>query len=256
MISCKLKGGLGNQLFQISATYSLAKLNNDIDCYNFDTSELYFQGKRANVYLDTIYKKLKNKRCNDLNFENFYDEQKHSYSLIEYKPNLLINGYFQSEKYFINYKDEIIDLFDLEDKKSECINYLNKFDKPITSIHIRRGDYLPYSHIFKILDIEYYNKAMELFPDHHFLIFSFDKDEWIYENFKGENFTFVNFNDEVLDFTCMSLCDNNIIANSTFSWWSAYLNKNKKKKIVSPEIWFSMIDVDESDIIPNNWIKI
>lgn len=256
MISCKLKGGLGNQLFQISATYSLAKENNDEECYKFEESELYFQGKRANTYLDTIYKKFQNKICNNINFENFYHEQRHSYDSIEYRPNLLIEGYFQSEKYFINFKDEIINLFDLEDKKEKCLNFLKQFDKPITSIHIRRGDYLKLTHIFKILNLDYYHEAIRLFPDNHFLVFSYDKDNWLFENFNGKNFTIVNFEDELEDFTCMSLCDNNIIANSTFSWWASYLNKNKNKKIISPKTWFSTKNIDEHDIIPNDWIKI
>lgn len=116
---------------------------------------------------------------------------------------------------------------------------------------------MPYSHIFKILDIDYYNNAIKLFPNHHFLIFSFDKDDWIYQNFKGDNFTIINFEDEITDFTCMSLCENNIIANSTFSWWSAYLNKNINKKVVCPEKYFELGGPhDQQDMYPKEWIKI
>lgn len=256
MISCKLKGGLGNQLFQIAATHALSIENDDNDVYDFNNSLIIFQGKKANSYLDTIYKKIKNKNCSNVKYENSYFESNQTYKKIEYKPNLLLDGYFQSEKYFVNFKDEIINLFDLEDKKEQCLNFINKFEKPVTSIHIRRGDYIPYNHIYRILNMDYYSSAVKLFPDHHFIIFSYDQDNWIYENFKGKNFTVVDFKDEILDFTCMSLCDNNIIANSTFSWWSAYLNKNKNKKIISPKTWFSSKDMDETDIIPTDWIKI
>lgn len=258
MVSCKLKGGLGNQLFQISTTYTLARQNNDVDRYNFFDSELYFQGKRSNEYLNSIYKKIKNKIYDsNFKFENFYNESKHSYDPINYKHNLLLNGYFQSEKYFKQFNNEIIDLFDLDDKKSECIQFLSKFEKPLTSIHIRRGDYLEFKNIYNILDIDYYNEAIDFFPDNHFLVFYYEMDDWLQKNFNATNFTKVSFKDEVLDLTCMSLCDNNIMSNSTFSWWSSYLNNNKNKTVIAPKIWFDPSSgIDDRDIIPNYWIKI
>lgn len=258
MVSCKLKGGLGNQLFQISTTYALARQNNDVDCYNFYESELYFQGKKANLYFDSIYKKIKNKIYDDNHkFENFYNEPNHNYNPINYKQNLLLDGYFQSERYFEEFKNEIIDLFDLDDKKIQCIQFLSKFEKPVTSIHIRRGDYLQFKNVYNILDMDYYNRAIDFFPNNHFLVFYYDMDDWLQENFNVPNFTKVSFKDDILDLVCMSMCDNNIMSNSTFSWWSSYLNKNKNKIVISPKMWFSSIScINDQDIVPNYWIKI
>lgn len=256
MITSKLMGGLGNQMFQISAAHALAISNNDESCFDFDSCYTPLQGNPSNHYADTIFKKI-NKKC-DGSFNQQYNEPTFSYSQIPYSENLILNGYFQSEKYFINNKKEIVELFNISDYEKDIVNKvlgLNKI-KSKTSIHVRRGDYLKFSDVYKICDLEYYNKSMTMFEDTTFIFIS-DDISWVKDNFSGGNIIYSPFKDEMMDLTLMTMCDNNIIANSSFSWWGAYLNKNKNKKIVAPKKWFSENSKnDESDIIPNDWIKL
>lgn len=248
MISCVLQGGLGNQMFQIASTIGFASDNNDKACFDLTYSNTIFQGKPSVTYKDNIYKKI----CHSENrkFEKIFHEPKFSYSEIPYTPNLLLNGYFQSEKYFVNHKDLIINLFDLP------YDMIKKPVNNLTSVHIRRGDYLKPNDYHNVLDMDYYNKSFKLMGDSNFIFFSDDID-WVKQNFVGENFYYSQYNDEVLDLTLMSICDHNIIANSSFSWWGAYLNKNTNKRVISPSKWFGLNGPkDIQDVIPENWIKI
>jgi len=249
-------GGLGNQMFQIAAAHALAVLNNDQSCFDFDSCYTPLQGNPSNHYTNTIFKKI-NKKCNELLNKQYY-EKSFSYSEIPYENNLTLNGYFQSEKYFIDVKEDIIKLFNISDYEKDIVNEVLSLNeiKIKTSVHIRRGDYLKFSEIHKTCSIEYYEKAMSMFSGTTFILIS-DDINWVKQNFVGENIIYSPFNDEIMDLTLMTMCDNNIIANSTFSWWGAYLNKNENKKIIAPKKWFSdMSTNDESDIIPNEWIKI
>jgi hypothetical protein len=248
MISCVLQGGLGNQMFQIAATTGFAFDNNDQACFNLNFSNTILQGNPSHFYRENIYKNI----CysENLTFDNAYHEPKFSYTEIPYQPNLLLNGYFQSEKYFINHKDLIINLFELP------IEFVKKPISNLTSVHIRRGDYVKLNDYHSLLDIEYYNKSIELIGDGSFIFFS-DDIEWVKQNFIGGNFYYSQYDNEILDLSLMSICDNNIIANSSFSWWGAYLNKNNDKKVIAPSQWFGPRGPkDTQDITPENWIKI
>ena len=177
---------------------------------------------------------------------------------IPYKKNLLIHGYFQSEKYFKQNKENILDLFYIDDADIHFLH--NKYKhidfKNTVSIHVRRGDYLNFSDIHPICEREYYEKAMQLFPNKNFIFVSQD-DEWVKSNFKGKNIFYSENNNEILDLTIQTICSDNIIANSTFSWWAAYLNKNKNKKIVAPSQWFGKNSgLYQNDIVPMNWERI
>lgn len=253
MVSSVLKGGLGNQMFQISAAYALAKRNNDTYGFNFKTCQTYLQGKPSIFYENSIFSNVN--QIGNFNFKNYYEEKSHNFTEIEYKEDLLINGYFQSEKYFKDFKSEIVQLFNIQKNNIELIEKSIPFDKQITSIHVRRGDYLKNPDIHPVCEIDYYKKSMDLFKDSIFIFISDDMD-WVKNNFKDNNIIYSPFDDEILDLTLMTLCDNNIIANSTFSWWGAYLNK-KNSTVVSPNKWFGNNGPSEQfDIIPENWIKI
>jgi hypothetical protein len=246
MISCKLQGGLGNQMFQISTATALALRNNDMSCFNFNQCHTPLQGNPSNLYKESIFKNI----CNRPFFihDKIYNEPKFSFSEIPYSKNLLLNGYFQSEKYFSDFKDEIINMFSLSNDVTLPTNNL-------TSVHIRRGDYLKLQPYHSICDINYYKNSMNIIGG-NFLFFS-DDIEWVKNNFKGSNIFYSENNDEVLDLSLMSLCDNNIIANSSFSWWGAFLNKNKDKKVISPSSWFGDTGPkDTQDITPQNWLKL
>lgn len=253
MVSCLLQGGLGNQMFQIAAAHSLALRNNDTSIFNFKTCSTPNQGNQSSKYEDTIFKKLK--KTSHYDYSYIYNETSFSYKEIPYSKDILLKGYFQSEKYFIDFKKEIIDLFHI-DENNDVNNFLKNFNKGITTVHVRRGDYLKYPDVHPTCTIEYYKKAIEIIGDSIFVFLS-DDIGWVIDNFKNENFFYSPFNDEVDDFTLMVNSENNIMSNSSFSWWGSYLNRNKNKKIISPKQWFGHRGhKDTQDIIPDNWIQI
>ncbi len=249
-------GGLGNQMFQIAATYALALRNGD-EC-GFDLHNCYtpLQGSASDRYKSNILSNVRN--IVNIKSEFYYNEPNFAYNEIPYSKDLLINGYFQSEKYFSDFKAEILKLFKISDTKM-VEDYLIGFRKmgvPITAVHIRRGDYIKNPDFHPVCEIEYYQKAMETLKETHFIFISDDM-KWVTENFNGPNIWYSNFTDEINDFTLMALCDNNIIANSSFSWWAAYLNKNENKRIIAPSKWFGPKGPqDTQDLLPESWIKI
>jgi hypothetical protein len=256
MITCLLQGGLGNQMFQIAATYALAKRNNVDYGFDFNICHTPLQGNMSIKYTDNLFSNL-NSIVYTPTFD-IYIEPKFSYSEIPFKDNLLLKGFFQSEKYFIDYKDDIIKLFKINDYYYQVIEeFLRikniKKNDIITSIHVRRGDYLNLQEYHGICQIEYFKKAIEIIGDSKFIVLS-DDINWVKENFIGDNFIFSDFKDEILDFILMTKCNNNIISNSSFSWWGAYLNKNDYKKIIAPFKWFGPKGPkDTQDIFPKNW---
>ncbi len=254
MISCKLQGGLGNQLFQIATTYALALRNNDVCGFDFNNCYTPLQGHSSLKYKDTILSKVN--KVNNYNFRHFYNEPRFGYEELPYTKDLFLNGYFQSDKYFDDYRKEILDLFEFSDSKHLSVsNFLVNIGRtPFTSVHIRRGDYLKNTEFHPVCDVEYYKKAMELIGDSSFIFISDDM-EWVEANFNGPNIYYSNYDDELFDLCLMTKCDNNVIANSSFSWWGAYLNQNEKKKVIVPKNWFALNGPkDIEDLIPKNWI--
>ena len=253
MISCNLQGGLGNQMFQIAATYALSKENNENFGFDFDRCYTPQQGKTSNHYRNNIFKNIP--EVKNYNFKFFYTEPKFSYEKIPFIKDLLLTGSFQSVKYFESYKDDIKDIFVLNDVS----DYTKKMsNEEYTSIHIRRGDYLSErnKNFHSVCDLSYYKNAMSFFPNSKFIVFSDDL-IWTKNNIKGDNIIYSPFSDDLDEFSLMSFCKNNIISNSTFSWWAAYLNKNNDKVVISPKKWFGPEGPkDIQDIIPNTWINI
>lgn len=255
MISCKLQGGLGNQMFQIATTQALALRNGDICGFNFNQCFTPLQGNPSSKYRDNVFKEIR--EINNYNFKHLYNEPRFGYEQIPYFPDLLLNGYFQSEKYFNDFSSEIKKLFLFD--KNNAINFVESVKKPnlqITSVHVRRGDYVNLSDMHCLCTIEYYNNAMSRFNDSIFIIIS-DDIEWVKTNIKGDNVFYSPFTDELDDMSLMTICDNNIISNSSFSWWGGYLNDNENKNIIAPKNWFGPIGPkDVEDIIPSTWYKI
>lgn len=249
-------GGIGNQMFQIAAASSLAIENSDEAIFNFESCFTPLQGNGSLKYSNNIFKNIKNSK--NIIIDQVYNETSHSYNKIPYSKNLLIKGYFQSEKYFAQNKNKIADLFYINDEDVKILTHQYNFlDLSQTvSIHIRRGDYLNFPDIHPVCEAEYYNKAMENFPNKNFIFIS-DDIKWAKENFKGDRIYFSNNNSEILDLTLQTICSDNIIANSSFSWWAAYLNKNQNKKIIAPLKWFGKNGPSEqNDITPYNWIRL
>jgi hypothetical protein len=169
----------------------------------------------------------------------------------------LLSGYFQSEKYFINNKNFIIDLFKpTEEIKNKIIEVLPNINNYV-SIHVRRGDYLIYPNHHPQQSDEYFKTSTELIGrDKTFLIFS-DDINGIKNSFDYlPNKIFFNSGTDWLDMYTMSLCEHNIICNSTFSWWGAYLNTNKNKKVITTKNWFGSANahLNTSTLFPEEWI--
>lgn len=255
MITAYLQGGLGNQMFQISAAVALALENDDQAVFDASKHYLPLQGRRCEKYADNIFRNVK--FANIQNIENTYNESSLSYSKIPYKGNLQIRGYFQSEKYFVNHEREIRNLFSPSRDIQEYIDskygqYLSKVN--VTSIHIRRGDYLKFSDTHPPCTKEYYVACFKELPsDTDYLVFS-DDSVWCERNFKSDRFKVISEEEDYIDLYLMSKCKNNIIANSSFSWWAAWLNDSKGKKVFAPKRWFGPTGpVDTGDIVPEVW---
>jgi hypothetical protein len=257
MITTHLKGGLGNQMFQIAVAYALALDNND-ECSFYLDNPGNEQGHEARNYVDNVYRNIRELSENKVNLIN-YIEPKFNYSPIPYRRDLVLQGFFQSEKYFSNHRKEIIDLFKNKDLISQV-----KFDfENSVSIHVRRGDYVtdPYIAAFlPALSIDYYKRALffieSLVQIDHILVFS-DDIGWCRANFKDARIIFVEGQPDYIDMYVMSLCNHNIIANSSFSWWGAYLNENENKIVFAPVKWFGFaFKEDWRDIYCEGWIKI
>ena len=183
------------------------------------------------------------------------------------KDGIHLDGFFQSEKYFKGIEQLIRN--DLRFRKDSFGEEGAIYEEQITKLnsvglHIRRGDYLA-SNLHNVCNMRYYAKSIAYAQDQlvspHFFVFS-DDIEWCSENLHIPNCSFVNIQasrkNPIIDFQLMSLCKHNIISNSTFSWWAAWLNENHEKIVVAPKRWFN----DESmntqvlqDTIPDDWVR-
>lgn len=239
---------LGNQLFQIASLFGI--------CHKTGFQPVIPNNWQYKDYFPNCEKWLGN-------FDSKFSisvPQFHFVGFDRFKhDNILIDGYLQSYKYFDFMQDYIKVLFHLKGNE-------NKYNIPYTSIHIRRGDYLKYPNHHPILSIDYYNDAIEkIGKDRDFVIMSDDKEycqELINQNkFASPNIFISDAKDEMGDFATMLICDSSIIANSSFSWWGAYLNRNPNKIVISPDPhtkWFgpAYAHWNMSDLIPEEWIKI
>ena len=255
MISSRLYGGLGNYMFQIAAAEAHAVSNGSesIFCYN-NARQVH---GHITSYSNNIFSKLKID-CSP-HYASLYKEPHFHYSQIPSGKSILLDGYFQSEKYFIDFREWILDIFEptLEVKKYIEEKYNNILNSNSCSIHVRRGDFAKLSQFHPVLEKNYYMQSIirmnSINRDTKFIIFS-DDIEWCKSNFQGDIFTFIEGERDYIDLYLMSMCQNNIIANSSFSWWAAWLNNNKDKKIIAPKKWFGpALSHDISDLIPNEW---
>jgi len=282
MITLRLQGGLGNQMFAYATAKSLAERNHtslvlDINAFKYDSLR-HFELDKYNIdaiVTDKFYffKKTIRKLSLERFFSNYYVEKSLLYDDNLYKnvsDSLYLEGYFQSEKYFKNRREKLLEEFCI---KGELSSYTQEVALKIkaspmsVSLHIRRGDYVANEQTQAIhgsTPLSYYKKSMlyleERFGDVEYFIFS-DDIEWVQENLKIQNAIYVKNDRERIpheDIYLMSLCHHNIIANSSFSWWGAWLNNYDKKIVIAPKRWF----VDEKlyqqskDIVCESWIQL
>lgn len=174
-----------------------------------------------------------------------------AYLYARVREGMIPDWYVQSPEYFKGHELELQELF------GDGIGYLEQ-----VGVHVRRAsnplnpDEPKYSEnpfYVNLCETDYYERAMALFPDKDFVIFSDDPD-YCKERFKGENIQVMERGNDIEDFNILASCESQIIANSSFSWWAAYLNPNPAKKVVAPKRWYS--DGEERTKCPESWIRI
>jgi hypothetical protein len=188
------------------------------------------------------------------------DFSKFDPNILEARGNIYLEGCWQSEKYFADIKDIIKNEFTVKYFQNLYSRRMSKLiaEKNAVSLHFRRGDYIDNN---LTCPLNYYTKAISYIAskvdDPHFFVFS-DDHEWIKSNFKiYYPFTEVDQNDHSKnyeDLRLISQCRHHIIANSTFSWWGAWLSDYPKKIVVAPKVWFAKNEVYSDDICPENWV--
>lgn len=291
MIIVKLMGGMGNQMFQYALGRSLSVKNScrlkiDISGYrtykthDYSLDVFALDGSTASKKeCDSImYKKCglielaarKILRKQKKKTENYVLEKSFRFdpAILELNKDKYLEGYWQSEKYFASCMDIIRADFTLKSGMNDANAAVYKRIKETNSIslHIKRGDYIsnPKTKAYHGVDLgEYYKDAVKFFKQNvrnpHFFVFS-DEPQWVVENLSGEfKFTVVDCNTGKTgyeDMRLMSACSHNIIANSSFSWWAAWLNMNKDKIVIAPKKWFTDGSIYTTDLVPVSWIRI
>lgn len=295
MVIVKIFGGIGNQMFQYAAAKNLAEccravLKLDINSYkNPVKSETprqwalgIFQHIREDIStkeeVNTIVPQFKThvarwlyrlivSRIGSLN-RNYLLDRSFSFRPIKTSSDkVYMDGYWQSYKYFATNENLIRRQFNLSYLESE-IN-LQPFSTIIktgcsVSLHVRRGDYISNLNAKSfngVCNMSYYQRAIETIrtiqkDNLHIFVFS-DDIEWCKKNLAlTDKHAFVNTNSVAGDLYLMSICKHNIIANSTFSWWGAWLNSNEQKIVVAPKEWHKGYITGSDDLLPASWIKI
>jgi len=287
MIIVKLQWWLWNQMFQYAFAKALSLRNNVDFALNIFDYKTYFRSLELDIFSIEnkyasskeipFYEKLisKNKYINHLfrrckNICKKIDINYHKESCLMFDEKLLaikswyIEGQFQTEKYFIDFENIIRKDFSFQYHPSiqnqDIIDIISKHNS--VSIHVRRGDYLLGNNLSYhwICDMNYYKDAMSFITSHVkspvFFFFSDDMN-WVKKNFReSENNYYIDRNtwkNSYEDMRLMSLCKHNIVANSSFSWWWAWLNSNKDKIVIAPKKWFKKEDMD---IVPDWRVKI
>ena len=249
MITCNLVGpgqancGLGNQLFQVASILSYAK-DNDL-LYSFPC----LTDSKYGSYKNNIFRNINTNHSGESDY--YYKEPTFEYSEIPIKESIHVHSsYLQSFKYFQSNRDYIIKMLEMSSVDRKYL--IDKYNpKEYVSLHIRRGDYLNYEVFHTNLSkTSYYSEAILKFPTEEFLIFS-DDPSWAKEQYPNCR---VVEEEDYLEMYLMSLCKSNIIANSTFSWWGAWLNKNINKKVIAPIKWFGpSYNYSTKDLLPPTW---
>lgn len=258
MKTVRLKGGLGNQLYQIAAINSFCKDNNYKFFIDYGIRFGCGQGKHPSTYKDNLYKNFETKTINpDEKFKLIQETNFRYTPFTKTDDNVVYDGYFQTFKYFEKYKNELNDWFnfnsDLTGKIQQKLDSIkNKTNKKIVGVHVRRGDYTYTPNIHPTVPKKFYDQAKEMFPNHIFLYATDDLTRTSADfKFDDENI-YINGKDELEDFITLSLCDSLIIGNSSFAAWASYLG-NKKEQIIAPTPWFGPEGPDFTDLLDNNW---
>lgn len=275
-----IDGGLGNQMFQYALVLKMQSMgiqvkidvtkyaehhaHNDfeldrvfgIDCSFAEVKEIRKLGyRKENHWTEFLKRTPFRKKTIYCNESYGYDEQ------VLKLDGYYVAGYWQSEKYFVDIREKILAAYqfpELSDGQREWADRIRETCS--VSVHIRRGDYLQYPYLQNICTLDYYERAMQYFRGKYpgkavFYIFSNDP-FWVREHFFDEDCCFVEGNtgmESFRDMQLMSLCSHNIIANSSFSWWGAWLNRNPERTVIAPERWVNDLNGRPEDVVPREW---
>ena len=253
-------GQLGNQMFQYAGTKGIAsKL--DVPFMIPNHREIFDDGigNRYTILLFDAFKLTSATLLGTLRTENYLQESGFRFDKkifnIDKTQNCSLWGFFQTEKYFKHIENEIRKDFTFKDEiKDDCDQIIKQFKNPI-ALHVRRGDFVWNNKNHPPLGLDYYESALKLFDsDREVIIFS-DDTEWCkdQELFVDDRFAVAEDGDQFYDMCLMSMCDDFIIANSTFSWWGAWLAN--RGKVVAPKQWFGeALTHDTKDLYCKGWI--
>lgn len=278
MVIIKMMGGLGNQMFQYALYKAFEQKHTDVyadllwyrnksvkfELYNFGIEINLASEKYINRFSDCqldfvsrLRRKIFGKRKSFVleKYDSCYESD------ILRLDNVYLSGYWQTDKYFSSIREKLLEDFDFELANSQVSEWEDKIkNKNSVSIHIRRGDYLQGKLYGGICTSLYYAKAIEYIkmkvPNARFFVFS-DDVEWVKQQEEFKGFVVVDRNEQttaISDMYLMSLCKYNIIANSSFSWWAAWLNKNEQKIVIAPQHWLN--GKSTPDIWCEEWIRI
>ena len=283
MIISRLFGGLGNQLFQYATARAVAHAGGQpllldtrlappgdhwayalnhfaIEARIAESSELPPDKSKPLAYAAwrLFGRSPRFRRENGLGFDQ---------TLLDERGDRYLHGYFQSEKYFAHLEDKLRQELRIttppDDLNAKWLDEISACTS--VSIHLRRGDYISDAKsAYASCDAAYYQRALDHIgrqTKNDLTIFVFSNDpDWAKENLSFDHPTrFADHNGSDApheDMRLMSACTHNIIANSTFSWWSAWLNGNPEKIVVAPENWFATPKLTNPDIMPNSWVKV
>ncbi len=266
-VTTRLKGGLGNQLFQYASGKALAyQLNSSfyIDDSWFHKPNSNRKFKLIELGIDAQSQQLSKRQRftrrigsralpKRLQGDALYltEPADFGYQAFDCSPSqhIYMDGYWQSPKYFQVIRQRLIEEINLSLIERDAAAEQFPSDNTV-AVHIRRGDYITQSSS-QALSTKYVKAAMADFGNNFDYMFFSDDIDWCKETFTGSNISFSNNRSDLEDLKQMSEAAHNIIANSTFSWWSAWLNKNKAQRVIAPHPWTN--DNTHRDILPENW---
>jgi hypothetical protein len=260
MIGIKTMGGLGNLMFQIATGETWRERGYNVVYTNIDENLSFIASNYAFRRHSYVYKSLwrgfdwdKHKAPQNASFK----PARTPFIYVDITPVDRVEyiGYFQSDKHFPS-RELVMKLFEPSDWLVGHICF--PWRGEITcSIHVRRQDYLGLQDYHPVLDMDYYNRAIETlspFNVNTFLVFS-DDIKWCRENFKGDKFVFMQSVEHVAIYQ-MAKCNHNIMANSSLSWWGSYLGGNDNRVVIAPEKWFGVKGENPKDVYNEHWIKL
>lgn len=288
MIVTRIIGGLGNQMFQYAAARALSQRINvplKLDLTGFEAYKLHAYGlnnfniveslaELSNYVIGEPVSMLGkiNKLIGLRTRLQIYRENGLAFNaqILELSSHTYLDGYWQSENYFLTAEKQIRNDFSFkvvpDAVNQECLDHIKSV--MAISVHIRRGDYVSnpvVNSVHGVCDLDYYQRAVKFLrsylhsEDLHFFVFS-DDPAWVKQHMDfGPASTFVSHNNtskNYEDLRLMSACRHHVIANSSFSWWGAWLNPRQDKVVIAPKKWFQSEDLDSSTIVPANWIRL